>query len=344
MTAAFPRPRAASFKWSRFVLYLVFLACLSLYSLFPISLDALRPTRQASIPELKPLEAPGAAQVTQAQPAPAPVSQSAPDPGLEQRLEQLQINAAQARVERGMLAKKLLDQAKQEQAKNPGVSLEQALRVLLQTGPAALAQAKVAQADRELSQAMRLIPPQPQVQAMSAPTETPFTVLRLGRPAEEVRRILRPIGLPWFLRRLGATGAFDDSGGQISIEVAVQGRKVGRYVERLVPIDADRSKLLVDFVPADAILLGHLVASLKTVHDPVTLMRAVMFEHTRSSVAGEDFNPSVLVAPPNTSGASFLEKVNAIGTCPAPQTDNFPLCERDQQAANIRHAGERGGR
>jgi hypothetical protein len=244
-----------------------------------------------------------------------------------------------------MLLKGAQDQATLDQAKHPETTLEQALKLAMQTGTFAQAQAKLALAEREYNQAMlamladqHQIPAQPQASATVAPSEKPFTVLRFGRPAEEIRRQLPLVGLPWFLKRLGATGAYVDDGGEFSIEVVVQGKKIGRYVERLVPIDADRSKLFVDFVPADAALLADLVASLETAYDPPTLMRVVMFEHTRSAIAGESFNLRVLDGAPSSSGGTFLEKLRNLGMCPPPQTDDFPLCDRDRDAANIRHA------
>ncbi len=234
----------------------------------------------------------------------------------------------------------MLEQAKLEQAKHPEMTLEQLLWLKMHSVPALQAQAKVALADHALGSMLAAppqVPSQPQVQATEAPTESSFAVLRFGRPAEEIRRELRQVGLPWFLRRLGATGRFDDRG-DISIDVVVQGKSPGRYIERLVPIDADRSKLFVAFVPADAALLRNLVASIKTVYDPVSLMRVAMMEHTRSSLAGESFNLRVLDGPPKTSGGSFLERLNSLGMCPPPQTDDFPLCDRDRDAAKIRHA------
>jgi hypothetical protein len=342
-TAAAPR-RAASFSRPRFIRYMATLACISLYALFPAALDALRgaepvqPSRQARQTLAQALETEPHA------PAPQPLTpaQAAQNEETYKKLTQAQLKVAHARIEVAMLLKGVQDQAKLDQAKHPGMTLEQALKLAMQAGPVVLAQAKVALAEREYEQATLAaqpqIPAQPQVQATEPPEETPFTVLRFGRPAEEIRRQLPLVGLPWFLRRAGATGAFADSGGKLSIEVVVQGRKLGRYVEWLAPIDADRSKLIITFVPADAALLGDLVASLNTAFDPPTLMRVVMMEHTRSTLADEPFNLGVLDGAPNSPAGSFLEKVHNLGMCPSPQTDDFPLCDRDRYAANIRHA------
>lgn len=343
MIAAFSW-RAAPFSRIRFTLYMTALACISLYSLFQATVDALRgaegvkPERQTqeTLAQVLAIEAPA--------PAPPPLTpaQEAQNAQSYKRLTQLQIKVADARVERGMLLNAMLDQAKRDQTKHPETTLDQILGLAMQAGPFVQAQAKVVLAEREYELERRAdlpqIPAQPQGQAKVAPAEKPFTVLRLGRPAEEIRRQLPLVGLPSFLKRLGASGAFVDDGGDLSIEIVVQGKMIGRYVERLVPIDADRSKLFVDFVPADAALLADLLASLETAYDPPTLMRVVMMEHTRSTLAGESFNLRVLDGAPNSSGGTFDEKLNDLGMCPPPQTDHFPLCDRDRYAANIRRA------
>jgi hypothetical protein len=341
--AAAPR-RAAPFSRPRFIRYMAILACISLYALYPTVRDALRgaepgqpsPQAQETLAQALEIEPPTAA------PRPLSPAQAAQNEETYKTLTQAQMKVAHARVEVAMLLKSVQNQAKLDQAKHPGMTLEQALKLAMQAGPVVLAQAKVALAEREYEQATLAaqpqIPAQPQVQTTEPPEETPFTVLRFGRPAEEIRRQLPLVGLPWFLRRAGATGAFADSGGKLSIEVVVQGKKIGRYVEWLAPIDADRSKLIITFVPADAALLGDLVASLNTAFDPPTLMPLVMMEHTRSALADEPFNLRVLEGAPNGSGGSFLEKLHSLGMCPPPQTDDFPLCDRDRYAANIRHA------
>jgi hypothetical protein len=80
----------------------------------------------------------------------------------------------------------------------------------------------------------------------TATTEAQFDVVRFGAPAEEIRGQLRQLGLPWFLRKQGASGQFDwDGDSNATLRVIWHGQSVGRFVERLVAIDADRSKLLV---------------------------------------------------------------------------------------------------
>ena len=86
----------------------------------------------------------------------------------------------------------------------------------------------------------------------AATTEAQFGVVRFGAPAEEIRGQLGLLGLPWFLRKQGASGQFDwDGDGNATLRVIWRGQSVGRFVERLVTIDADRSKLLVAFAPGD---------------------------------------------------------------------------------------------
>ena len=112
-----------------------------------------------------------------------------------------------------------------------------------------------------------------------------------------------------------------------------RGQSVGRFVERLVAIDADRSKLLVAFAPDDPALLRQLVAGVDTKYDPVSLMRVVMIEHARSSIEGDSFDVSVLEKSPG-----FLALVFRGARRVEPRTDDFPLSSRDQAAANLRRA------
>ena len=161
-----------------------------------------------------------------------------------------------------------------------------------------------------------------------------FGVVRFGAPAEEIRGQLRLVGLPWFLRRQGASGQFDwDGDGTATLGVMWRGQPVGRFVERLVAIDADRSKLLVAFAPADPALLRQLVAGIDTRYDPVSLMRVVMIEHARSSIEGDSFDLGVLEKSPG-----ILARVIRGARESAPRTDDFPLSDRDQAAANLRRA------
>ena len=168
----------------------------------------------------------------------------------------------------------------------------------------------------------------------AATTEAQFAVVRFGAPAEEIRGQLRQLGLPWFLRKQGASGQFDwDGDSNATLRVIWRGQSVGRFVERLVAIDADRSKLLVAFAPADPTLLRQLVAGVDTEYDPVSLMRVVMIEHARSSIEGDSFDVSVLEKSPG-----FLKLVFRGARGVEPRTDDFPLSGRDQAAANLRRA------
>jgi len=168
----------------------------------------------------------------------------------------------------------------------------------------------------------------------AATTEAPFGVVRFGAPAEEIRGQLRQLGLPWFLRRQGASGQFAwqvDS--NATLEVIWRGQSVGRFVERLVVIDTDRSKLLVAFVPADPALLRQLVAGIETKYDPASLMRVVMIEHARSSIEGDSFDLSILEKNPG-----FLTRFLRGARGDERRTDDFPLSDRDREAANLRRA------
>ncbi len=168
----------------------------------------------------------------------------------------------------------------------------------------------------------------------AASTEAEFGVVRFGAPAEEIREQLRQLGLPWFLRKQGASGQFDwDGDSNAALRVIWRGQSVGRFVERLVAIDADRSKLLVAFAPGDPALLRQLVAGVDTKYDPVSLMRVVMIEHARSSIEGDTFDVSVLEKSPG-----FLARVFRGVRRDEPRTDDFPLSDRDQAAANLRRA------
>jgi hypothetical protein len=168
----------------------------------------------------------------------------------------------------------------------------------------------------------------------AATTEAQFGVVRFGAPAEEIRGQLRQLGLPWFLRRQGASGQLDwDGDGNATLRVIWRGQSAGRFVQRLVAIDADRSKLLVAFEPGDPALLRQLVADVDTKYDPVSLMRVVMIEHARSSIEGDSFDVSILEKSPG-----FLALVIRGARRVEPRTDDFPLSSRDQAAANLRRA------
>jgi hypothetical protein len=173
-----------------------------------------------------------------------------------------------------------------------------------------------------------------QIAGQATTTEAQFGVVRFGAPAEEIRAQLHLLGLPWFLRRQGASGQFDwDGDSNATLGVIWRGQSVGRFVEQLVVIDVDRSKLLVAFAPGDPALLHQLVAGVDTKYDPVSLMRVVMIEHARSSIEGDSFDVSVLENSPG-----FLTLVFRGVRRVEPRTDDFPLSSRDQAAANLRRA------
>ena len=69
----------------------------------------------------------------------------------------------------------------------------------------------------------------------AAATQAQFGVVRFGAPAEEIRGQLRQLGLPWFLRKQGASGQFDwDGDSNATLRVIWRGQSVGRFVQRLV--------------------------------------------------------------------------------------------------------------
>ena len=174
----------------------------------------------------------------------------------------------------------------------------------------------------------------PTAAGQAATTEAQFGVVRFGAPAEEIRGQLRLLGLPWFLRKQGASGQFDWGGDRnATLRVIWRDQPVGHFVERLVAIDADRSKLFVAFAPADPALLRQLVAGIDTKYDPVSLMRVVMIEHARSSIEDDSFDLSVLEKNPG-----FFTLLIRGARRAEPRTDDFPLSSRDQAAANLRRA------
>ncbi len=164
-----------------------------------------------------------------------------------------------------------------------------------------------------------------------------FDLLRFGKPSEEVRDALPAIGIPWFLRRAGVTGKIDASDpAQLVMTLTRNGKGFGRYIERVQPIDADRSRLYIAFEPDDMALVRDLAAPIDTTLDPPGLLRVTLAEHVRSSIDGGGFRLSVLRpgAPRNPLTALF----GALRVEPRRDTDNFPLEGADRGEAAIRQA------
>lgn len=177
--------------------------------------------------------------------------------------------------------------------------------------------------------------------AWSAPAaaDGEATIVRFPQPMEDVHSDLRQIGLPWFLRRQGATAKVetrDDA--TIAIEVNYRGAPVGTYVEHLIALDAGRSKLLVAFVPKDMQPVDQFAAPITTKLDPVSLMRVVMAEHIRSNLNGGGFDMNVLTDTPGSRISVFRKAFADSGKCQNPQTDDFRPCSSEGEDANIRRA------
>lgn len=169
--------------------------------------------------------------------------------------------------------------------------------------------------------------------------------LRLGRPVAELYPQLRQAGLPWYLRRAGAKAVVTGDGSStLSFDIDADGHKIGRYVERLERIDADRSKLWLSFEAADAKAVAALAAPVRSRLPDEDLMRAILKEHIRSELSDDKFDLDVLA---NNRFAALGIVSGYLGRnflCPQPQSDDFPLCEADQEAATVRRAYIAAGR
>jgi hypothetical protein len=164
-----------------------------------------------------------------------------------------------------------------------------------------------------------------------------FDLVRFGRPADEVVESLRQAGIPWFLRRAGVTDQMDASHpGQLVITLVWNSRVVGRYIERVEPIDADRTRVYIAFEPGDMALVRRLAAPVDTTLDPQSLLRVTLAEHVRASIDGDGFRLRVLKpgAPGNQLSAIF----GALAHETRRDSDDFPLDEAEQEDATIRHA------
>jgi hypothetical protein len=187
--------------------------------------------------------------------------------------------------------------------------------------------------------------PQQPVKLALAPTEKGapaalFDVARFGKSADEVLDGMRAAGLPWFLRRAGVRGAWDTRHpGQMTLALTWNGKTIGRYIERVEPIDADRTRAYFAFEPADMALVQRLAAPVDTTLDPPGLLRAIEAEHVRASLYGDGFRLSVLKpgAPLNLLSA-FTS-----GVWPEPKrdADQFPLSHAEEEEASVRQAYRR---
>jgi hypothetical protein len=165
---------------------------------------------------------------------------------------------------------------------------------------------------------------------------TAFQLLRFGRASDELLDELPEIGIPWFLRRAGVTGAIDASDpDQLVITLTLDGKTFGRYIERVQPIDADRTRLYLAFEPTDMEIVRRLAAPVDTTLDPVSLLRVTGAEQIRSSLDYDEFRVSVL--KPDTPGFMVDAALGAIRQQPR-NTDSFPLDDREMDRAAIRRA------
>jgi hypothetical protein len=167
-----------------------------------------------------------------------------------------------------------------------------------------------------------------------------FDVVRFGMSADEVLEGMRAAGVPWFLRRAGVTGVWEPGhAGLLILTLSLDGKRLGRYIERVEPIDADRTRAYFGFEPGDMALVGRLAAPVDTTLDPQGLLRAIEAEHVRASLYGDGFRLGVLKpdAPLNLM-SSFTSGVRA--ELPRDR-DDFPLDSEEQGQARVRDAYRR---
>lgn len=173
----------------------------------------------------------------------------------------------------------------------------------------------------------------------SAPAAT-FDVVRFGMAADEVLAGMRAAGLPWYLRGAGVSGVWETSHpGLLVMTLTLDGKSVGRYIERVEPIDPDRTRAYFGFEPGDPALVRRLAAPVDTTLDPEGLMRAIEAEHVRASLYGDGFRLSVLTpdAPVNLL-SSFTSGVRAE---PRRDRDDFELDQAEEGEARVREAYRR---
>ncbi len=171
---------------------------------------------------------------------------------------------------------------------------------------------------------------------------TEFELLRFGQPSDEVLDSLEGVGIPWFLRRAGVTGEIgarypgQSAPGQIVITLMWDGKTVGRYIERVQPIDEDRTRVYLAFEPTDMALVRRLAAPVDTTLDPLSLLRVTGAEHIRCSMDNDEFRVSVL--KPDAPGFKLDAIFRAIKEQPNRDSDIFPLDSADGDGAAIRKA------
>lgn len=164
-----------------------------------------------------------------------------------------------------------------------------------------------------------------------------FDLLRFAKPSHEILEGLPTIGIPWFMRRAGVAGqasASDPS--QLVITLAWDGKIVGRYIERVQPIDADRTRLYLAFEPADMALVRRLAAPIDSTLDPLSLLRVTLAEHIRSSMDGDGFRLSVL--EPDAPRSKLTAIAGALRAESRRDSDIFPLSGPDSEEAAVRQA------
>jgi hypothetical protein len=164
-----------------------------------------------------------------------------------------------------------------------------------------------------------------------------FDLLRFGTPSDEILDDLPAIGIPWFMRDAGVTTrVWLSDPGKLVTTLIWKGEVVGRYIERVQLIDADRTRLYLSFEPVDMALVSLLAAPIHSKFDPVSLLRVTLTEHVRSSMAGDSFRSSVLEPGP---GRNRLDAVaSALRNQQRLDSDNFPLTGDEIEAAGIRRA------
>jgi hypothetical protein len=181
------------------------------------------------------------------------------------------------------------------------------------------------------------------VVAHDAPAPAPagadsVETVRLCMSEEDLLGDLPRLGIPWFLRRQGATARFESRGEtEIAIEVSYQGKTAGDYVERLTALDTERTRIQIEFVPKDMDLLTQLAKPIDTSLDPASLMRVVMAEHVRSNMTGAPFDFNVLSEKSVPSVSTFGKAFVAIANGPRQNGDDI-VCPNASHNANIRRA------
>jgi hypothetical protein len=167
-----------------------------------------------------------------------------------------------------------------------------------------------------------------------------FDVVRFGMSAGEVLEGMRAAGVPWYLRRAGVTGAWDTSRpGQLVMTLSLDGKSVGRYIERVEAIDADRTRAYFGFEPGEPALVRRLVAPVDTTLDPEGLMRAIEAEHVRASLYGDGFRLSVLKPDAPVNLLSGL--TSGVRAEPRRDRDDFQLDQDEEYEARVREAYRR---